>query len=303
MERLDVVISKQKMFNETNVIIFALLGGIVPALFWLWFWIREDRLHPEPKSALLLAFCGGILAVLLALFLELVVYYVFIDSNISINLRSPAVFWEPLQHFVERYNLADWQINFWKPVQDFFTNFKPIAPYNIDSKKFLLVVIIAPIIEELLKFIFTYNICLRRKINDEPVDASIYLLTAALGFAAVETTLFLTDPLAHGQIIDSLVAGNFRSIGPMLIHIIASAILGLFIGLAFYKSRIKKFLYGFLGLFVAICLHGIFNFFIMLNDTTHNSNFFWIACLGTWVFVAVLLFFFEKVKKITSKNN
>ena len=50
------------MINETNVIIFALLGGIIPAFFWLWFWIKEDKLNPEPKSAIISAFIGGILA-------------------------------------------------------------------------------------------------------------------------------------------------------------------------------------------------------------------------------------------------
>ena len=128
------------------------------------------------------------------------------------------------------------------------------------------------------------------------------MLTTALGFAAVETALFLTGPLANGNMLDSLIAGNFRSIGPMLIHLISSAMLGIFIGLAFYKSRLKKFLYFIIGLVLAIFLHATFNFFIMLNDTTHEITYFWVACLGTWFLVVVLLIFFEKVKKVTRLN-
>lgn len=286
------------MLNETNVLIFALLGGIAPALFWLWFWMREDRLNPEPKSALFSAFIGGIIAVLLALFFELIIYYLLADANTPINLQSPAIFWVPLQDFATKHNLINLQINFWDPIQDFFNNLNFFSIYNIDVKKGFLVVIIAPIIEELLKLLFTYNICLRRKINDEPIDASIYMLTAALGFAAVETALFLIGPFTKGNILDALFAGGFRSIGPMLIHLVSSAMLGLFIGLAFYKSKIKKFLYLIVGFIIAVILHSLFNFFVMLNDTTQNITFFWVACFGTWIFVVILLIFFEKVKKI-----
>lgn len=286
------------MTNETNVLIFALLGGIAPALFWLWFWLREDRLHPEPKSALFSAFIGGIIAVLIALFLELIVYYLLVDATSPINLQTPAVFWVPLQNFAEKFNLANIQVNFWGPIQDYFNNLGYLSSYNIDVKRGFLVVIIAPIIEELLKLLFTYNICLRRKVNDEPVDASIYMLTAALGFAAVETALFLIGPFTRGNILDALFAGGFRSIGPMLIHLVSSAMLGLFIGLAFYKSKTKKFVYLIMGLLIAIILHSLFNFFVMLNDTTHNASFFWTACIGTWIFMAILLIFFEKVKMI-----
>jgi RsiW-degrading membrane proteinase PrsW (M82 family) len=127
------------------------------------------------------------------------------------------------------------------------------------------------------------------------------MLTAALGFAAIETTLFLTEPLAKGQLLNGLIASNFRSIGPMLIHLVSSAILGLFIGLAFYKSKLVKFLYLIVGLLTAIILHSIFNFFIVLNDTTHNMSFFWLATLGTWIFVVIILAFFEKVKRVVRK--
>jgi|GEM_PF-62761 len=284
--------------SETNVLIFALLGGIVPAFFWLWFWIREDKLRPEPKSAVLSSFAGGILAVLIALFLELIIYYLLVDANYHSIKDLPDILKNALQNFSSGHNLINIQTNFWTSIQDFINNLDLSRAYNIDAKKAFLVIIIAPITEELLKLLFTYNICLRRKINDEPIDAAIYMLTSALGFAAVETALFLTGPLSKGNLMDSLIASNFRSIGPMLIHLVSSAILGLFIGLAFYKSKPKKFLYLIIGFISAVFLHALFNFFIMLNDNTHNISFFWIACTGTWVLVVILLVFFEKVKKV-----
>lgn len=48
----------------------ALTGGLVPALFWLWFWLREDRAHPEPKRLIIASFVSGILAVSLVLPLQ-----------------------------------------------------------------------------------------------------------------------------------------------------------------------------------------------------------------------------------------
>jgi RsiW-degrading membrane proteinase PrsW (M82 family) len=286
------------MISEMNVLFLALLGGIVPALFWLWFWIREDRLRPEPKSALLSSFIGGIIAVLLALFFELVIYYLLVDSSAGAAAREPAIFWIPLQNFAQKYDLLNMQDILWRQIQTFFNNLDYTLFSKIDIKRGFLIVVIAPIVEEVLKLILTYNICLRRKVNDEPIDASIYMLTAALGFAAIETALFLTEPLAKGQLLNGLIASNFRSIGPMLIHLVSSAILGLFIGLAFYKSPLKKFLYLIFGLVTAIILHALFNFFIVLNDSTHNISFFWLATFGTWVLIVVILVFFEKVKKV-----
>jgi RsiW-degrading membrane proteinase PrsW (M82 family) len=50
-----------------NTIFFALIGGILPALLWLWFWLREDSKKPEPKLLLLLTFLIGMISVFLVL--------------------------------------------------------------------------------------------------------------------------------------------------------------------------------------------------------------------------------------------
>lgn len=55
----------------TPVVLFiALLGGVLPALLWLAFWLLEDRCEPEPKSYLVLTFAAGAVAVFAALWLE-----------------------------------------------------------------------------------------------------------------------------------------------------------------------------------------------------------------------------------------
>ena len=55
---------------ELAYIFLALTGGLVPALFWLWFWLREDRAHPEPKALIVSSFIAGMLVVALVLPLQ-----------------------------------------------------------------------------------------------------------------------------------------------------------------------------------------------------------------------------------------
>lgn len=290
------------MLSHTNILILSLLGGIVPALFWLWFWIREDRLKPEPTTALFSGFLSGIIALMVALLVELVVYFLFVNVNMSIENRYPTIFWNFLARVAEYYNLADWQVNFWTPLEESFRNWGFAFRHNLDIHKFFLLVISAPIIEEIMKLVFVYQICLRKKVNDEPIDASIYLLTGALGFAAIETALFLTAPLSQGEIMNTIIATNFRSFGAMLIHLVSSATLGIFIGLAFYKSRTKKVLYALIGLIIAIFVHGVFNLFMVMFETTGDRGFFWAATIQTWVFVIILLALFSRIKKTKRPN-
>jgi protease PrsW len=48
----------------------AFLGGLLPSFVWLYFLLKEDARHPEPKKLIALTFAAGMLAVLLALPLE-----------------------------------------------------------------------------------------------------------------------------------------------------------------------------------------------------------------------------------------
>lgn len=53
---------------------FSFILGLIPALIWLWFWLKEDE-HPEPAKMLTLSFLGGMLAVLCVLPLQKIVYH------------------------------------------------------------------------------------------------------------------------------------------------------------------------------------------------------------------------------------
>ena len=60
---------------------WAFLGGIIPALLWLWFWLREDRARPEPRGLIVATFIAGMAAVPIALFLEQFVAGIFISGS------------------------------------------------------------------------------------------------------------------------------------------------------------------------------------------------------------------------------
>jgi protease PrsW len=49
--------------SEFTPIALAALGGALPALAWLWFWLREDSKNPEPRQLIALAFLVGMLTV------------------------------------------------------------------------------------------------------------------------------------------------------------------------------------------------------------------------------------------------
>jgi RsiW-degrading membrane proteinase PrsW (M82 family) len=60
-----------ELFSDPKTLLYAVLGGAVPALFWLWFWLNEeDSAHPEPKGLIAISFIMGAFMVLLAIGLE-----------------------------------------------------------------------------------------------------------------------------------------------------------------------------------------------------------------------------------------
>src|SRR3989344_7646628 len=173
---------------SASTLFFALSGGILPALLWLWFWLKEDRLHPEPRGMLIRTFVSGMIAVPLVL---------------------------PLEKFAQgRY---------------------AIYP--------LLVVLLWSLIEEVFKWASAYFSALDTKEYDEPIDAVIYMITAALGFSAMENTFFLVSSMSNANLVASFITGNLRFVGATLLHVLSSGVIGLFIGLSFKRGWFSKKIY------------------------------------------------------------
>ena len=256
--------------NYFNILFFGLLGGFIPALVWLFFWLREDKKNPEPKRMILLAFIGGLLAVAISLYIEKLAY--------EINLKH-------LFSFEAYKNFMSW-------LQDYARS------GDIAFEKLALVSIFAPVIEEVFKYLFAWLLVLRSRYDDEPIDPAIYMITVALGFAALENVIFLLDPLIKHEVVNSVMTGNMRFIGATILHTISSATIGMFIAFNFYDSRFKKFLWTLTGLVCAIITHSVFNFFMVSRSS--STSFMTYSVI--WLFAIVLLFMFEKIKTVKIRS-
>ena len=251
--------------TQLGTIIIAFISGVIPALIWLWFWTREDKKNPEPKSMIALAFIGGMVAVIISLFLEKYFYGLGLTKLFSSGILS---------------NIVSW--------------FKTVATNTgVSLDKILLVVIAAPLIEEFMKFIMAYILVLRSKEDDEPLDPMIYMITTALGFAAIENMLFLITPISSQNIAASIFTGDMRFIGAMLLHTISSATIALFISFNFFDTKGEKTIFTIIGLICAIIVHGAFNYFMIGNQGTSI-----LALALIWIAVIIMLLAFEKIKKI-----
>lgn len=150
------------------------------------------------------------------------------------------------------------------------------------------------ILEETFKFVAAFAGGLITKDDDEPIDPLIYMLTAALGFAALENTLFIANPLFQADIANTVVTGSLRFIGSTLLHTVSSATIGLSLALTYYSRTWKRILAVVVSFVLAIFFHTAFNLFLLSEDTL--STFYTFSTV--WAGVAVLLYAFEKVKTI-----
>lgn len=221
-----------------QTLIVALLVGFIPPLIWLWFWLQEDRLHPEPRNAIALTFFTGMCVVLLVI---------------------------PVQKGAQALGLSG-----------------------------ITLLCTWAFIEEFAKFCCAYLAILRSKLVDEPIDPLIYMITIALGFAALENTLFLMNPMSGETLPVTILTGNFRFFGATLLHVLCSSIVGGALALSYYMHGFKHDIYAIYGVVLAGMVHSIFNFFVLQQQGVGILRIF----LCVWLGIILLLVFFQYVKRI-----
>jgi len=223
---------------DLSIVGYSMIGGIVPPLLWLWFWLKEDALKPEPRGLILLAFLSGMVAVAFSIPLEQAAQTLFKDS--------------------------------------------------------LLVVFLWAFIEEFMKFLGVYLVAFKSKFFDEPIDAMIYLITAALGFAALENSLYLMSSIVEGGVFLGALNAHLRFLGATLLHVVSSGAIGIAIAFSFYRPR-RRAEYLTMGVAAATALHALFNLFIIEAQDVLQTL---IVFSYYWLVVIVLILLFEKVKQI-----
>jgi RsiW-degrading membrane proteinase PrsW (M82 family) len=230
--------------NSTQFL-YGIVAGIVPSLLWLWFWLKENNLHPEPRTTLAKCFLFGMVGVFIAL-------------------------------------LFQWLT---KPL------FAPADNFHL--------YVVWAAIEEIVKFGVVFFVAITADKIDEPIDAMIYMITAALGFAAMENTLFMFGAISDSNIASALVVGDLRFIGAILVHVVSSAMVGFMIAASFYSPKILKVVACVVGLGVATALHTAFNLSIISSTSVDTLKVFaWV-----WGAVVILIIIFEEIKGLEIRHD
>ena len=223
--------------------------GLLPSFAWLFFYIREDVKHPEPKILIIFSFIvGGLIT------------FAVLPIQLWLNKELP-----PLG----------------------------IPIYSLGA------FLILGAIEEIFKFLAVYVFIHHRREFDEPLHAMIYMITAALGFAAVENVASVFQ-VAGGSFLNIAILESItlRFVGATLLHSLSSGLVGYYWGQAFgrglkayYLRHKRELLFVGKGLVIASILHAVFNYLIIKTGPSSLAI----------VFVVFVGFFllsdFEKFKK------
>lgn len=207
--------------------ILTIILGVLPSFIWLVFYLRKD-IHPEPKKWLFLIFLAG---------MAVTPFVILIEHEIAgffgiLNFMSPEIF-------------------------------------NSSIKNIAIVFIGMAAIEEFSKYLVVRLSMRHNSVFDEPEDAMIYMIVAALGFAAVENILIMNSyaPAFFFDPAQPLYILALRFIGATFLHTLSSAIVGFYYALSLCKGdKCPANFYSLLakGFIIAIFMHGIFNYFIVI---------------------------------------
>lgn len=169
-------------------------------------------------------------------------------------------------------------------VNDWVTG-QGISTYSLISFVFL------GAIEEIFKFIAVYVVVSLRKEFDEPIDAMVYMVVAALGFATVENiaSIIQSNSLSIAS-PGPLETSALRFVGATLLHSLTSGVIGYYWGRAIAKKGTRWTAIGW-GLALATLLHAVFNYLIIKSEPVALPLIF-LVFLGLFI-----LSDFEKLKR------
>jgi len=154
-------------------------------------------------------------------------------------------------------------------VQIGLTSLLNLVDINSTLKSLLYWFIIISFSEEIFKYLVIKIKVINNPNLDEPVDIMLYMVVAALGFAALENVLYLFAPIGQisfDQLINRTLLVTFiRFIGATFLHTLCSAVIGYFLAISFCEAK-RKHIFIVAGIIVATVLHGLYDFSIMTLD-------------------------------------
>ncbi|MBZ9572074.1 PrsW family intramembrane metalloprotease [Patescibacteria group bacterium] len=153
------------------------------------------------------------------------------------------------------------------------------------------------LVEEILKYLVVKEKVVSNPEFDEPLDAMLYMIISALGFAALENILiFLSPKIFFLPLEETLVLASFRFISATFLHALSSGLIGYFLALSFFETKSQGKLIA-QGLGLAIILHGLYNFSIIVIEGNLRLIIPIIILIGLALFVSLG---FKKLEKMAS---
>ncbi len=152
------------------------------------------------------------------------------------------------------------------------------------------------LIEEVLKYLVVRGKVLKSSEFDEPTDAILYMIIAALGFAALENILILFRFGPVFLLKEAFSISIFRFLGATFLHALCSGTVGALLALSFFETKSRpKFIA--MGLGFACLLHGLYNFSIMEMEGSLRFLIPIIILITLSLFVSLS---FKRLKKMKS---
>jgi len=114
--------------------------------------------------------------------------------------------------------------------------------------------IVVGLSEELTKFLALIFYAYPQKEFNEPLDGIVYAVMISMGFATLENILYADQYGYHTTIIRAFTA--------VPAHAVFAVMMGYYVGLAKFNKS-KRFSLIAIGLFIAVFIHGTYDFFIL----------------------------------------
>jgi RsiW-degrading membrane proteinase PrsW (M82 family) len=154
------------------------------------------------------------------------------------------------------------------------------------------------LMEEFFKFLVVRGKVIKNSEFDEPPDAVLYMIIAALGFAALENILILISFGLGKPVLfsEALSISIFRFWGATFLHALCSGLVGFFLALSFFHLKKRGILLA-TGIILAALLHGLYDFSIMEVEGGFKFILPVLILIGLAIFVS---WGFKKVTKLKS---
>ncbi len=150
---------------------------------------------------------------------------------------------------------------------------------NKDELNYLGTIVVAPVVEEITKGIFLLITVTSRKF-DNMTDGIVYGGAIGLGFGMTENFLYF---ISFGTTVsDWITIVIIRTLFSAVMHSVATATFGAFLGYAKFKGAKHRILLPLIGLTLAILLHFFWNYSVSFKSTALTGFFF--------MFITIIIF-------------